>query len=216
MLSHGEIVLHDLEVLHADRELLISSYLGEQQCRSARGNRWVGSTDRRCLKAWPSSRSRIPRATRQTQPARDGSRPRHARREEALPRRCGLRDSDNFMAQLHGWFEEHRPPFGRRSCGGTTSTSPTRICERIQADGDAPSSASAPDRLRAGGPGHVVDGSRSTGPDRGRARARVRAPRAQQREDERHAERAAGHSCRHRSEHLAPGRGCASTWRASA
>ena len=32
MLSHGEIVLHDrAEVLQADRELLISSYLGEQQ-----------------------------------------------------------------------------------------------------------------------------------------------------------------------------------------
>jgi branched-chain amino acid transport system ATP-binding protein len=32
VLSHGEIVLHDrAEVLHADRELLISSYLGEQQ-----------------------------------------------------------------------------------------------------------------------------------------------------------------------------------------
>jgi branched-chain amino acid transport system ATP-binding protein len=32
VLSHGEIVLHDrAEVLNADRELLISSYLGEQQ-----------------------------------------------------------------------------------------------------------------------------------------------------------------------------------------
>ncbi len=32
VLSHGEIVLHDrAEVLQADRELLISSYLGEQQ-----------------------------------------------------------------------------------------------------------------------------------------------------------------------------------------
>ena len=32
VLSHGEIVLHDrADVLHADRELLISSYLGEQQ-----------------------------------------------------------------------------------------------------------------------------------------------------------------------------------------
>ena len=32
MLSHGEIVLHDrAKVLQADRELLISSYLGEQQ-----------------------------------------------------------------------------------------------------------------------------------------------------------------------------------------
>ena len=32
VLSHGEIVLHDrAEVLHADRELVISSYLGEQQ-----------------------------------------------------------------------------------------------------------------------------------------------------------------------------------------
>jgi branched-chain amino acid transport system ATP-binding protein len=32
VLSHGEIVLHDrAEVLHADRELVVSSYLGEQQ-----------------------------------------------------------------------------------------------------------------------------------------------------------------------------------------
>jgi branched-chain amino acid transport system ATP-binding protein len=32
VLSHGEIVLHDrAQALHADRELLISSYLGEQQ-----------------------------------------------------------------------------------------------------------------------------------------------------------------------------------------
>jgi branched-chain amino acid transport system ATP-binding protein len=32
VLSHGEIVLHErAEALQADRELLISSYLGEQQ-----------------------------------------------------------------------------------------------------------------------------------------------------------------------------------------
>ena len=32
VLSHGEIVLHDArEVLRADRQLLIASYLGEQQ-----------------------------------------------------------------------------------------------------------------------------------------------------------------------------------------
>jgi branched-chain amino acid transport system ATP-binding protein len=32
VLSHGEIVLHDrADVLHADRELVVSSYLGEQQ-----------------------------------------------------------------------------------------------------------------------------------------------------------------------------------------
>jgi branched-chain amino acid transport system ATP-binding protein len=32
VLSHGEIALHDTaKVLQADRELLISSYLGEQQ-----------------------------------------------------------------------------------------------------------------------------------------------------------------------------------------
>ena len=36
VLSHGEIVLHDrAEVLQADRELLISSYLGEQQLTGA-------------------------------------------------------------------------------------------------------------------------------------------------------------------------------------
>ena len=38
VLSHGEIVLHDrAEVLHADRELLISSYLGEQQAPVGEG-----------------------------------------------------------------------------------------------------------------------------------------------------------------------------------
>jgi hypothetical protein len=32
VLSHGEIVLHNrADALHANRELLISSYLGEQQ-----------------------------------------------------------------------------------------------------------------------------------------------------------------------------------------
>ena len=38
VLSHGQIVLHDsAEVLHADRELLISSYLGEQQAPVGEG-----------------------------------------------------------------------------------------------------------------------------------------------------------------------------------
>ena len=38
VLSHGEIVLHDrAEVLGADRELLISSYLGEQQVAIGEG-----------------------------------------------------------------------------------------------------------------------------------------------------------------------------------
>jgi branched-chain amino acid transport system ATP-binding protein len=38
VLSHGEIVLHDrAEVLHADRELLISSYLGEQRAPVGEG-----------------------------------------------------------------------------------------------------------------------------------------------------------------------------------
>ena len=40
VLSHGEIVLHDrAKVLHADRELLISSYLGEQQVPIGEGQR---------------------------------------------------------------------------------------------------------------------------------------------------------------------------------
>ena len=44
VLSHGEIVLHDrAEVLHADRELLISSYLGEQRVP---GSGTATSTDR--------------------------------------------------------------------------------------------------------------------------------------------------------------------------
>ena len=38
MLSHGEIVLHDrADVLQGDRELLISSYLGEQQVAVGEG-----------------------------------------------------------------------------------------------------------------------------------------------------------------------------------
>ena len=38
VLSHGEIVLHDrAEVLNADRELLISSYLGEQRAQVGEG-----------------------------------------------------------------------------------------------------------------------------------------------------------------------------------
>ncbi len=38
VLSHGEIVLHErAEVLHADRELLISSYLGEQRAPVGEG-----------------------------------------------------------------------------------------------------------------------------------------------------------------------------------
>ena len=36
----------------------------------------------------------------------------------------GFANSDNFMAQLHGWFEDHRPRI-RRSSAGATSTHPT-------------------------------------------------------------------------------------------
>jgi branched-chain amino acid transport system ATP-binding protein len=39
VLSHGEIVLHKkAEELRADRQLLVASYLGEQQIESADGN----------------------------------------------------------------------------------------------------------------------------------------------------------------------------------
>ncbi len=46
VLSHGEIVLHDrAEVLQADRELLISSYLGEQQVAGRGGGRRADRID---------------------------------------------------------------------------------------------------------------------------------------------------------------------------
>ena len=51
VLSHGEIVLHDrAEVLHADREPDLQLPGGAASAGRRGGNRWVGSTDRRCLK----------------------------------------------------------------------------------------------------------------------------------------------------------------------
>ena len=39
VLSHGEIVLHDrVEALRADRQLLVSSYLGEQRVAAGEGS----------------------------------------------------------------------------------------------------------------------------------------------------------------------------------
>ena len=119
----------------------------------------------------------------------------------------GFANSDNFMAQLHGGSRSTARPSARRSCGGTTSTSPTRIsASASRPTATRPSSASAPDRAaRRRSPATSSISSRSTGPHRGRARARVRAPRAQHREDERDAERTAGVRADTVHEHLAGG-----------
>ena len=48
----------------------------------------------------------------------------------------GFANSDNFMAQLHGWFEE--PATIRTEIVRWRNQHiPTELCERIQADGDA-------------------------------------------------------------------------------
>ena len=60
VLSHGEIVLHDsAKVLQADRELLISSYLGEQQVPIGENDDGPARIDHRLREAvrWRSSPS---------------------------------------------------------------------------------------------------------------------------------------------------------------
>ena len=50
----------------------------------------------------------------------------------------GFANSDNFMAQLHGWFEEHRPAIETEVVRWRNQHIPDpELCERIQADGDA-------------------------------------------------------------------------------
>ena len=78
----------------------------------------------------------------------------------------GFANSDNFMAQLHGWFEEHRPAIRTEVvAGGTTSTSPTRTsASASRPTATRPSSASAPDRAaRRRSPATSSISSRSTG-----------------------------------------------------
>ena len=50
----------------------------------------------------------------------------------------GFANSDNFMAQLHGWFEDHRPEVRTEVVRWRNQHIPDpELCERIQADGDA-------------------------------------------------------------------------------
>ena len=50
----------------------------------------------------------------------------------------GFANSDNFMAQLHGWFEDHRPTIRTEIVRWRNQHVPDpELCERIKADGDA-------------------------------------------------------------------------------
>ena len=70
--------------------------------------------------------------------ARDGSGARHARGEEALPRRRRLRELGQLHGAAHGWFEEHRPAIRTEVVRWRNQHIPDpELCERIQADGDA-------------------------------------------------------------------------------
>ena len=69
----------------------------------------------------------------------------------------GFANSDNFMAQLHGWFEEHRPTIRTEIVRWPTSTSPTPSSSGSRPTATRPSSASAPDRAARRVSGHVVD-----------------------------------------------------------
>ena len=50
----------------------------------------------------------------------------------------GFANSDNFMAQLNGWFEEHRPAIRTEVVRWRNQHIPDpELCERIRAEGDA-------------------------------------------------------------------------------
>ncbi len=50
----------------------------------------------------------------------------------------GFANSDNFIAQLHGWFEDHRPTIRTEIVRWGDQHQPNpELCERIKADGDA-------------------------------------------------------------------------------
>jgi hypothetical protein len=49
----------------------------------------------------------------------------------------GFANSNNFMKQLHGWFEEHRPDIRTEVVRWRDQHEPDpELCERIQAGGD--------------------------------------------------------------------------------
>jgi hypothetical protein len=50
----------------------------------------------------------------------------------------GFANSDNFMKQLHGWLDEHRPDIRTEVVRWRDQHEPDpELCERIQAEGDA-------------------------------------------------------------------------------
>jgi hypothetical protein len=50
----------------------------------------------------------------------------------------GFANSDNFMAQLDGWFEDHQPEIRTEIVRWRDQHAPDpELCERIQAEGDA-------------------------------------------------------------------------------
>ena len=50
----------------------------------------------------------------------------------------GFANSDNFIKQLHGWLEEHRPEIRTEVVRWRDQHEPDpELCERIQAGGDA-------------------------------------------------------------------------------
>jgi hypothetical protein len=50
----------------------------------------------------------------------------------------GFANSDNFMRQLHGWFEDHRPEVETEIVRWRDQHVPDpELCERIRAEGDA-------------------------------------------------------------------------------
>lgn len=50
----------------------------------------------------------------------------------------GFANSDNFIAQLHGWFSEHRPTIETEIVRWRDQHVPDpELCERIRAEGDA-------------------------------------------------------------------------------
>ena len=96
----------------------------------------------------------------------------------------GFANSDNFIAQLHGWFERQPADDRRpRSSAGATSTCPIRSsASASRPTATRPSSASAPDRAaRRRSPATSSTWRRSTGSRPwGCTLERLRAARAQQ------------------------------------
>ena len=50
----------------------------------------------------------------------------------------GFANSDNFIAQLHGWFSEHRPAIETEVVRWRDQHAPDpELCDRIRSEGDA-------------------------------------------------------------------------------